>query len=134
MEGIRYYYKMLFFQSCARRSEKYLGIESLASSAYWLISVLQGVNLISLLYMLHFFFDFLGKEGKWILFGVSTIPLLINYFIFMKNKKYKTILKQFSKKGVGKPNLKSYGLIIGFFTLTLLLLALAGKLYQSEYY
>ncbi len=132
MEEVSYYYKMLFFQSCARRSDKHKGIEEFASGAYWAISAMQGVNLISIIYFVSWLIE--GKANKIALVTAFLMPLLINYFIFMKDEKYKMILKEYSKEGVGKPNLKSYGLIVGYFVLTLLLLALAGRLYQSIYY
>lgn len=131
MIRLGYYYKMLFFQACARRGDKYPGIESLASSAFWLISILQAINLISLAYGIYYFYAFLGKEGKYFLLFLSIFPFLINYFVFMKNKNYKKTLKQLSNEGIGKPNLKSYWLILSYFTITLLFLALVGKLNQQ---
>ncbi len=85
MEEVSYYYKMLFFQSCARRSDKHNGVEELASGAYWAISTMQGVNLLSIIYFVNWFIE--GKANKIVLVSAFLLPLLINYFIFMKNEK-----------------------------------------------
>ncbi len=132
MEKLSYYYRMLFFQSCARRSEKHKDVEQLASGAYWAISAMEGINLLSIIYFLSWLVE--GKAIKVLLITAFLMPLIINYFIFMKNEKYKLILKEFSKYGDSETNLKSYSLIVGYFVVTLIFLALTGFLYQNKYY
>jgi len=130
MEKLSYYYRMLFFQACARRSDKHKSVGELASGAYWVISAMEGVNLLAIIYFVSWLVE--GKAINIVLVTAFLIPLLINYFIFMKNEKYKEILKDFSKYGVGKTNLKSYGLILGYIVFTLIFLALTGFIYQYK--
>jgi len=126
---LNYYYKMLFFQSCARKSEKYNNIKELASGAYWLISALEGINIISIMLLTSWMFE--REINKIALLIFFPFPLILNYFYFMKNDKYKKILKNLSHENLEKSNLKSYGLVLGYFILTILLFLIAGRLYQK---
>lgn len=124
-----YYYRLLFFQACAGKNEKHKDVKELAHSAYWLISAMQGVNLVSLIFIICALLN--EKINKIALSIFFIFPLFLNYSYFLKNYRYKFILNEFSKRNHQKKGLQSFGLIISYFFLTIFLFYLSGILYRK---
>jgi hypothetical protein len=63
--------------------------------AYWYLSFFMAVNLISLLMLIRYFVGFeivVNKYALTVIFAVP--PFVLNYFVFLKRKKYKRILAE----------------------------------------
>lgn len=92
MKQILYYYNLLFVSTCnfsklvKARGEPY-------EIAYWWISFLIGINLASILMLIKYFIGFNIGIGKFIFIVVFFLPpFILNYFIFLKRKKYRKLI------------------------------------------
>ena len=72
----------LFFIACGKPS-KYRSRNDQVLDAYWLISMLQGVNMTSLMFLLAALLSFKLKSG-WLGVILFISPLIFNYFFFLK--------------------------------------------------
>lgn len=86
--------------------------------AYWFLSLFMIVNLISILMLIKYFIGFDIKIEKFIFVVLFVAPtLILNYYIFLKKKKYLKLLKEINI---------SPSLFISYFIFTLLFFIITG--------
>lgn len=117
MKRIIYYYSLLYVSACSfsklfkARGEPY-------EIAYWWISFLIGINLASLLMLTKYFFDLnIGISNVVFIIAFFLPPFIINYFAFLKRKKYRKLLVEVKTSAKG---------FIYYMLLTLLFFILTG--------
>lgn len=123
--GICNLYFSLFYSACGRPS-KYRERNEQVDDAYWLISLLQGVNLISIMFFLSAVFGHLVLP-PWQIFILFSVPLIINYFFFLKKGRIQ-ILKEVDIL-ISENKLKPKSLVVKYFIITLIFQALSAVLY-----
>jgi hypothetical protein len=117
----------LVYYAAVGKASRYRKREDQVADAYWLVSMLQGVNLISLLMILFVIFSF-SISSKIILLMIFVFPLLVNYFIFLKKGKDKIILITDKFLNLSKINPINY--ILKYVIFTIILIAISGALYS----
>ncbi len=125
---IKQKYLMLFYSACGKPSQ-YISRSEQINNAYWLVSLMQGVNLASIF----FIYNFINPtEGLSILlfFGFMIIPFIWNYFIFLRQGNAH-ILKEINEL-ISKGQLKSKAYMIKYIILTIIFLALTGLLNNDQ--
>jgi hypothetical protein len=122
-------YLMLFYSACGKATP-YLGREEQVSNSYWLVSLMQGVNLVSLLFVLNYVTP-LPVSTKIFFFGVFTVPFILNYYIFLKmgKKKIVSTVDKLVKEGV----IKSKAYIVKYVILTIVFFAFSAMLNNEEF-
>ncbi len=120
------YFHQLYYSACGKPS-KYREREDQVMDAYYLVSMLQGINLFSLMFLIFALFS-ISLSSKIILFGIFCLPLILNYFFFVRKGKKRIIKKvdELIKANSLKP--KSY--LIWYAFTTIILMALSGILYN----
>jgi len=122
-------YLQFFYIACGKPS-KYMERNEQVTNAYWLISMLQGVNLISFLLLLFTYFSF-GNLSKMILFGIFCFPLLINYYLLFLKKGRKNIIKRVDELLMSS-KLKSKAYLIWYSALTIAWMVLSSIIYINS--
>lgn len=119
------YFSQFYYSACGRPS-KYRERTEQVLDAYYIISMLQGVNLLSLLLLSSAIFSY-SLSSRIILIGIFCLPLLLNYFFFLRRGKIKIIL---TVDGFIKTNkLKPKIYIIWYSVITIVFMALSGLIY-----
>lgn len=124
MVWIKEKYLMLFYSACGKPTS-YINREEQVSNAYWLISLMQGVNIASLFLLIN---SFIHVEGlsKTFFFGMFAIPFIFNYFFYIKLGS-KKILKRVDEL-ISNGRLKNKSYVVKYVLLTIIFLALSGAL------
>lgn len=101
MKHILYYYNSLFVSACS------LSILVKAKGkpyeiAYWWISFLIGINLVSLLMLIKFFVGFNIEVNRSIFVIVFFLPpFIFNYYLFLRKRKYIKLLGKIKRSAKG---------------------------------
>lgn len=118
----------LYYSACGKPS-KYRNRNNQVLDAYYLISILQGVNLFSIMFLI---FAIVGnfEFSKALYFIIFCLPLILNYFLFLGKGKKKIIIKvdDLIKKGQLKP--RSY--LVKYFVATIIFMIIAASLYSLK--
>lgn len=120
------YFHQLYYSACGKPS-KYREREDQVMDAYYLVSMLQGINLFSLMFLLFALFS-ISLSSKTILFGIFCLPLILNYFFFLKKGK-KRIIKEVDEL-IKANSLKPKSYLIWYAFTTIILMALSAILYN----
>ena len=120
------YFSQFYYIACGRPS-KYRERAEQVLDAYYVISMLQGVNLLSLILISSAIFSY-SISSRIILIGIFCLPLLLNYFFFLRRGKKKIIM---TVDGLIKTNkLKPKIYVIWYGVITILFMALSGLIYN----
>ena|SRR5688500_15640546 len=127
--SIKERYLRLFYSACGKATP-YIQREEQVSNSYWLVSLMQGINLVSCLFLLNFFTP-LQELTKVFFFGIFMVPFIVNYYIFLKMGKRKiiSIVDQLVKEGV----IKSKAYVIKYIILTIGFFAFSAMLNNEEF-
>lgn len=88
--------------------------------AYWLISFFNAVNLVSILLLLKFFIGINLEVDKFLFVVIILAPFfIINYYIFLKNRKYIRIISKLEGS-------TSYSYSLFYMILSILFFVIAG--------
>jgi hypothetical protein len=119
-------YYTLFYAGVGKPSP-YLGREEQVANAYWLISLLQGVNVSSLIFL---FFTFSKQPmlPPWLIGIMFSTPLIFNYFFFLQRGRKKIIKEVDDLIVEGK--LKSMFFVGKYLILTIVFQALSATIYS----
>jgi hypothetical protein len=122
-------YLMLFYSACGKATP-YIQREEQVSNSYWLVSLMQGVNLVSLLFLLNYVTP-LPQFTRIFFFGVFAVPFIINYYIFLKmgKKKIVSTVDKLVKEGV----IKSKAYVVKYVIFTIVFFALSAMLNNEEF-
>jgi len=122
-------YLMLFYSACGKATP-YIQRDEQVTNAYWLVSIMQGVNLSSLLFLSNYLFPLEGLT-QGLFFGIFLIPFILNYFIFLKRGKKRIIenVDALVKDGV----IKSKALIIKYIMFTIVFLAVSAMINNEDF-
>lgn len=120
------YFHQLYYSACGKPS-RYREREDQVMDAYYLVSMLQGINLFSLMFLTFALFS-ISLSSKIILFGIFCLPLILNYFFFLRKGKERIIKKvdEYIKANRLKP--KSY--LIWYAFITIIFMAFSAILYN----
>ena len=75
-------YLFQFYISIGKPTD-YVSRDEQVDNAYWLVSIMQGLNLFSLLFIYLFVFD-IKLTSKILFLVLMSLPLLWNYFLFKR--------------------------------------------------
>ena len=115
-----------YYAACGKPS-KHREREEQVKDAYWLISILQGINLFSLLFLSFVLFSY-SISSKIILFGIFFTPLILNYFIFLKHEK-KRIVERVDEL-IRLDELKPKKYMVVYALITMIFMAISATLYS----
>jgi hypothetical protein len=121
-------YLMLFYSACGKPTP-FINRQEQVSNAYWLISLMEGVNIASLFLLIN---SFVHVEGlsKTLFFAMFAIPFVFNYFFYIKLGSKKILQRVDELIGDGRLKNKSY--VVKYVLLTILFLALSGALNNED--
>ena len=122
-------YLMLFYSACGKATP-YIQREEQVSNSYWLVSLMQGVNLISLLFIVNSITS-LPALTKLFFLATFSVPFILNYYIFLKIGKKNIILTvdKLVKEGV----IKSKSYVLKYVILTIACFLLSAMLNNEEF-
>jgi|GEM_PF-2757349 len=122
---VKNFFLMLYYAACGKPS-KYRKREDQVADAFWLVSMLQGINLISLLMISFVTFSYY-ISSRTLLFAIALTPLAINYFIFFKKGKEKIINITDELIRLNKLMPRLY--VVGYAVFTIILMVISATLY-----
>jgi hypothetical protein len=127
--NIKEKYLMLFYSACGKATP-YIQRDEQVNNAYWLVSLMEGVNLVSFLFILNYITP-LQALSKVLFLGIFTAPFIFNYYFFLKKGKKKIISKvdQLVKDGV----LRSKSYIVKYVIMSIVLFALSAVINNAEF-
>jgi hypothetical protein len=127
--SVKQKYLMLFYSACGKATP-YIQRDEQVSNSYWLISLMQGVNLVSLLFVLNYITPLPGLT-KIFFFAIFTLPFILNYYVFLKIGKKKIIstVDTLVREGV----IKSKAYVVKYVILTIVFFALSAMLNNEEF-
>lgn len=131
------FYLQVFYSACGRPS-KYLSRNDQVLNAYTLISMIQGINLFSALFLIVILFPDLNLLklssssviNKVIIFSTFCLPLIVNYFILLKKGK-KQLIKEVNLL-IGQGKLKPKSFVIWYVLGSILIMAGCSVLYSKS--
>lgn len=101
MQQFRHYYKSLFVSACS--FSKFIKVNGEPYEiAYWWISFLEGINIASFIMLMKYFIGFNMWVGKIVFIAIVFVPpFIVNYFTFLKRKKYKRLPYEIKTTSMG---------------------------------
>jgi hypothetical protein len=132
------FYMQVFYSACGKPS-KYLSRNDQVLNAYTLLSMIQGVNLFSALFLIIILFPDLNLlkmssssiMNRVILFSTFCIPLVINYFSLLRKGK-KTLIKEVNLL-IEQGRLKPKSFVIWYVIGSIITMALCSVFYSLRH-
>jgi hypothetical protein len=127
--SVKQRYLMLFYSACGKATP-YIQREEQVSNSYWLVCLMQGVNLVSILFLLNYVAPLPGLT-KIFFFVIFASPFILNYYVFLKMGKKKIIstVDKLVRDGV----IKSKAYVVKYVILSIVFFALSAMLNNEEF-
>jgi hypothetical protein len=127
--NLRKKYLLLFYSACGKATP-YIQREEQVNNSYWLISLMQGINLISLLFILNYVI-LLQSLSRALFLGIFTLPFIFNYYFFLRMGKKKIIsnVDELVKDGT----IKSKGYVIKYIISTIIFFILSALINNKDF-
>ena len=123
------YFVRLYYSACGKPS-KYRKREDQVLDAYYVVSMLQGVNLFSLMFLVFALFS-ISISSKFVLILIFCLPLILNYIFFLGKGKNEIIKKV--DELIESNNLKPKSYLIWYALFTIGLMGFSAILYSISY-
>ena len=120
------YFKLLYYSACGKPS-KYRKRGDQVLDAYYVISMLQGSNLFSLMFLIFALFS-ISISSKIVLFCIFCLPLIFNYIFFLRKGKKRIIRKV--DELIESDRLKPRSFLIWYAFFTISFMAFSAILYN----